>query len=101
MTIYTSYLASKSLSMNLFAAFLFPFFFLSGALLGMLTLREIGIVYKKERAHTHVKYTHMYTYILSVISTEWLPSGLHPILGIAYFSNVYRNIGIILPSESD
>lgn len=31
----------------------------------------------------------------------WLPSGLHPILGIAYFSNVYCNIGIILPSESN
>lgn len=41
-----------------------------------------------------------YTHRLSVIS-EWLPSGLHPILGIAYFSNMYRNIGIILPSESD
>jgi hypothetical protein len=32
---------------------------------------------------------------------ERLPSGLYPILGIAYFSNVYRNIEIILPSESD
>jgi len=46
-------------------------------------------------------HTHTHRYRLSVISTEWLPSGLHPILGIAYFSNVYRNIGIILPSESD
>lgn len=58
-------------------------------------------VQKKLRAHTwHIRNTLTYTHRLSVIS-EWLPSGLHPILGIAYFSNVYRNIGIILPSESD
>lgn len=46
-------------------------------------------------------YERTHTQRLSVILTEWLPSGLHPILGIAYFSNMYRNIGIILPSESD
>lgn len=32
---------------------------------------------------------------------ERLPSGLYPILGIAYFSNVHRNIGRVLPSEND
>jgi len=79
-------------------------------------MREIRIVYRKKTHTTHVDthvyihthtqththtHTHIHRYRLSVISTEWLPSGLHPILGIAYFSNVYRNIGIILPSESD
>jgi len=70
----------------------------------------IHIYIRNARAYVHIhggRYTysrartHTCTLRLSVISMEWLPSGLHPILGIAYFSNVYRNIGIILPSESD